>query len=464
MAKFSLFPFEYFTEILSSPNVKPLVQRLNPSTVTAVLKGVFDDVSAEMRYVVTEQKRPDLNMLVDKVVARLTDALDLSEPLTIDARGRLFPNAIERLADAALQEGVWIAAEPQSESSQKRDKQRMKSVLAKLARLGGSEAALVFPSAELARVAVLQNLDADGKELVVARRDFYERENGERLERVFDLFPRLRRLEIGACNAVDYNDYDRACSDATGLVWRSYCRWSPEGRVVTDGELARLRAAQNRDFLILADVEFAPLVDLAPYFDGAVPSVADRIKGGADLVLCDGAQLVGGPSCGLLFGSKSALERIKETPICNLCRLDRATLGVLAKTLELYDDPEVALASIPVLRILTASPANLESRAQRLAALLATFRPILTARVVEGRSLLCANAAFGTFPTRLVEIRPRDANAAELAATLEKASPRLLARWTRDAVLFDMRTIPPEQDLVVAELFERIENDNAPEG
>ena len=429
MAKYSFFPLEYLTEILSSPLVKPFAQRLHPSTVMAVLKGVFNDVSAEARYAVSEQKLPDLNMLVDKVVARLTAALDISEPLVVDARGRLFPNSIERLADVALQEGIWTAAEPQSEYTRRQDRQREKTLLARLARLGGSEAALVFPSEETAKVAVLQYLHSSGKELVVARRDLYERENGERLERAFDVFPHQRRIEIGACNAVDYEDYDRACTSNTGLVWRSYCRRDPEGRFILDSDLVRLRAAQDRSFLILADVEFAPLVDLSSYFDVTVPSVSDRIKNGADLVVCDGAQLVGGPNCGLLFGSKNALEKIKT--------------------------PETALATIPALRALTASLANLESRAKRLAAILETSDLVEQARVVEGRSALCANASFGAFPTRLVELRPRDASPAELAVTLEKKSPKLLVRWTRDAVLLDLRTFPAEQDIVVAELFER---------
>ncbi len=456
MAKFSLFPFEYFTEILSSPLVKPLAQRLHPSTVTAVLKGVFEDVSAELRYVVTEQKRPDLNMLLDKVVSRLTAALDISEPLTIDARGRLFPDDLERLADAAHQEQVWLAAEPLSEYTSRQDRQREKTALARLARLGGSEAALVFPSAAIARVAVLQALYDSGKELVVARRDFYERENGERLEDSFDIFPQQRRVEVGASNSVDYSDYDRACCEQTGLIWRSYSRWLPSGRIVPEDGIVKLRAARDLSFLILADVEFAPLIDLSKYFDGTVLTVAERIKKGTDLVICDGAQLIGGPNCGLLFGSKDAIEQVKSTATFALSEVNRVTFGAIAKTLELYDDPDTALSSIPVLRALSLSIANLESRAKRLAAILETCNRVQIARVVEGRSLLCANASFGSSPTRLIELRPRGASPAELAAFLEKSSPRLLARWTRDTLLLDLRTLPPELDTVVAEIFEKL--------
>ena len=48
------------------------------------------------------------------------------------------------------------------------------------------------------------------------------------------------------------------------------------------------------------------------------------------------------------------------------------------------------------------------------------------------------------------------ASSAELAAQLEKSSPRLLTRWTKDTILIDMKTLLPEQGVVVGELFERI--------
>ena len=45
---------------------------------------------------------------------------------------------------------------------------------------------------------------------------------------------------------------------------------------------------------------------------------------------------------------------------------------------------------------------------------------------------------------------------AEFAAKLETTSPKLLVRWTRDAVHVDMKTLLPEQDIVVSELFEQL--------
>ena len=461
MAKTSSFSYTFLTEILSSPKIKPLAQRLHPSAVMGALKNTFDDVSQELWSAVSEQRRPDVNELIERIVERLRELVGISEPLVVDARGRLFPNDYPRLAPAALEEGAWILSEPQTDYSRRQDALREKETRAKLAKLGGAEAAAVFASCGAARIAVLHALANSGRGLVVARRDMYERENGERLEEAFDVFPTLARREIGACNSVTLDDYARACDKTTGLVWRSFGRWLPRGRRPSDAEIAKLKGTGDRSFLLLGEIEFAPLIDLNEFFDSGIPTVAERLKSGFDFVLCSGAQLIGGPSVGLLFGSRSAVDAILRTPMCKYAKASRVGLAALSKTLSLYDNRAVALESIPVLRALSTSDANLLSRAKRLAQILETYDFVQFARAVEGRAILCPDVSFGTTPSRVVEVKPRGFSAAELAAKFEKLSPKLLMRWTKESVFIDMKTLLPEQDLVVGELFDRVAHPDA---
>lgn len=289
----------------------------------------------------------------------------------------------------------------------------------------------------------------------------YETDSGYRLESAFDAFPTLQRREVGACASISLDDYRRACDANAGLVWRTTGRWTPEGRRASTSEIAGLKGSDGRSFLLLGDVDFAPLIDLSAFFDTTILTIADRLKNGCDFILCDGSQLIGGPSCGLLFGPRNKIETILNTPIARYAAVSRVTLALLAKTLALYDSRETALEAIPILRTLSTSQANLESRAKRLANLLETTDCVQIARVIEGRSTLCANMSFGTSPTRLVEARLRGFSPAEFAAKLETTSPKLLLRWTRDSVLIDMKTLTPEQDVVVFELFERLSKKDA---
>ena len=456
MTKPTWFPFTYIFDLLNSPRVKPLAQRLHPSTVVEILKGVFDDARQELRYAVNSQRLPDVNELLEKVVARLDAALDSEEALAIDARGRIVPDDLERLADVALQERVWLAAEPDSPYSRRQDVRRERDALARLVRLTGAESAAIFPNTELARLALLHAYATSGGNFVVARRDMCEREDGARLEDVFAAFPQFTRREVGACNAIDARDYDRALDAETRLVWRAIGRWSVDARTVADSDLLKLKDGADRSFAVVADLEFAPLLDLSEYFYSSIPTIGEQLKSGFDFVVCDGAQLIGGPHCGLLFGSRDNVSRICATPFARVAPVDRVTIGALAKTLALYDDPSAALATIPVLRTLSTSVDNLESRASRLAAMASTFAGVDYARVVSGRSLLCGAANMPTSPTRLVELSFKGHSSAELAEALERGTPKLLVKWTRDSILVDLKTVPAELDLAVAEIFERV--------
>ncbi len=454
MLKSTPFSFSFLTEILASPSVKPWASRLHPSAVLAVVKGVLNDVSQEAFSAASEWRRPDLAELIEKIVGRLASLGEDAEPLVVDARGRVFADDFERLAPEATAEAAWVLSEPRTEFSERKDAAREKETVARLCQTTGAEAAAIFANVTTARIAVLETLAPDD-ELVVARRDLYERDGGERLETSLDFFPIARR-EIGACNAVDPGDYAAVCGPKTALVWTTRGRWATGGRRVDVAELVKLRAAEKLNFAILGEFEFAPILDLSEFFDAALPTVGERLKSGYDLVLCDGAQLIGGPSCGLIFGSRSKIDAVLRTRTAKATKLGRVESAALAKTLELYRERDAALASIPALRILSTSVANLENRAKRLAALLETAPCVASVRTVSGRSPLCANATFGSSPTWLVEVRPQGRAPAELALLLEASSPRLLARWTRDALTLDLKTVAPERDLVVAEVFEKI--------
>lgn len=466
MSKQPPLPFSYFFEILNSPRVKPIVQRFHPTLVLDVLKGVFDDAQQEVRTAITERRLPDADELITKFVARLAELRDDSATVALDARGRLAASEFERLAEVAVEERVWRAAEPVSDFSRRQDAKREIATCSRLAKLAGVESVVALSTVTNARIAVLQALANSGRGVVVSRRDMYERENGERLETAFECAPGLTRREVGASNSVSLSDYERAFGPGIGAIWRSFGRWRPDGRDVPVEDLTRARDAAALDLRVVADVEFAPLLDLSEYCDFAAPTVAARARSGCEVVICDGAQLIGGPNCGLIFCPRAVEERIRATDAAKMTKLDRVAFGALAKTAELYDQPSRALETIPILRMLSTSLANLQSRANRLAALLETYPIVQSARAIEGRSLLCSNATLGTSATWLVELRPRARSAAELAADLETGSPKLLVRWTRDALLIDLKTLSPEQDVLVAEVFERIAAEtpeNAPE-
>ncbi len=97
--------------------------------------------------------------------------------------------------------------------------------------------------------------------------------------------------------------------------------------------------------------------------------MSDAVAGGAGLVIFSGDKLLGGPQAGCLVGASQLIARCRNNPIARAVRADKLTLAGLAATLALYQDEEDALASIPVLTMLTLSSGDLAARAARLASL-----------------------------------------------------------------------------------------------
>ena len=121
------------------------------------------------------------------------------------------------------------------------------------------------------------------------------------------------------------------------------------------------------------------------------PRVTEAVASGAGLVVFSGDKLLGGPQAGCLVGRQQLIAQCRRNPLARALRSDKLTLAALAATLALYQDPEAAIRTIPVLAMLTLAPAELARRAALLASLCpaavrASTRP---RRVCGWRRLVC---------------------------------------------------------------------------
>jgi L-seryl-tRNA(Ser) seleniumtransferase len=122
-------------------------------------------------------------------------------------------------------------------------------------------------------------------------------------------------------------------------------------------------------------------------------------------------------------------------------RPDKLTLAALGATLVHYLRGE-AEREVPVWRMISASSAQLESRARLLA-------KQLGATAVETRSAIGGGSLPGqTQPSWAVAFETPAPD--RMAATLRRANPPIIGRIDDNRVLLDLRAILPEQDAVVA--------------
>jgi L-seryl-tRNA(Ser) seleniumtransferase len=335
---------------------------------------------------------------------------------------------------------------------------RASGVAELLRRLTGAEAATVVNNNAGATVLALRALAA-GREVVVSRGQLVEIGGSFRLPEIFEVSgARLR--EVGTTNRTRLSDYERAIGPNTAALLRVHAsnyRIVGFTESVSITELAPL--ARARGLWSIDDIGSGALGPGRPPHVAGEPTIAEGIAAEADLVLCSGDKLLGGPQCGLLVGSRDAVSRVESDPLMRALRVDKMTLAALEATLCLAIDPTLAGRRIPLWSFLNAGLSSLIQRAERLAE---TFRAELglNASVVETTAYLGGGSVpVEPIPTAAVRVSPpfppEAASEGDWARILRLGDPPVVPRVQGGAVLFDLRALAEDEDEPLADAVRR---------
>jgi len=316
----------------------------------------------------------------------------------------------------------------------------------------GAEDGLVTNNAAGALLLALNAL-AEGREVVISRGELIEIGGSFRIP---DIMARsgARLREIGTTNRTHLDDYARALDGSVAAILSVHRSNFEQRGFVTSPEpnkLAELAAGAGIPYLY--DIGSGLIADLSRWGLTGEPRVADALGSGAGLVLFSGDKLLGGPQAGCVVGARHLVRRCRENPIARAVRADKLTLSALAATLSLYEDPDAAVQSIPVLGMLTMSAEELATRAERLAALCPrTVAPT----TLSGESAVGGGSFPGAvLPTTLVALDAGSLGPDSLALRLRLGEPSIVARVAGNRVLLDPRTLPTESFPAIARAIEQ---------
>jgi L-seryl-tRNA(Ser) seleniumtransferase len=303
----------------------------------------------------------------------------------------------------------------------------------------GAEAGLVVNNAAGALLLALGGL-ARGREVVVSRGELIEIGGEFRLPQIMEAAGVVLR-EVGTTNRTHLRDYAAALGADTGLVLAVHpSNYRVEG-FATRPALAELAAlAAERGLPLLHDVGSGLLHGEL----GDEPSVAASLRAGADLVLFSGDKLLGGPQAGLVVGRAGLVGRLARHPLARAVRADKLTLAALEATLA--DHLAGRRDQLPVWRALLLTAGELEPRAAAVAAAVGPAASLRSGTSVAGGGSLPGEG----LESVLVVVDPSPAGATAVLARLRSGDPPVVARVERDRVVVDLRTVPPEQDALVA--------------
>jgi L-seryl-tRNA(Ser) seleniumtransferase len=306
--------------------------------------------------------------------------------------------------------------------------------------LTGAQDALVVNNCAAAVLLVLDTF-AKGREVVVARNQLVEIGGGFRIPDVLARSGAVLR-EVGTTNRVRASDFEEALTQRTAMLLRTHpSNYRIEGFIADVGGAELAALGRRTGIPVVEDLGSGALFDLAPLGLPHERTAAEAIAEGIDLVMFSGDKLLGGPQAGIIAGRAHLIARIRNNPLLRALRVDKMTLAALGATLELHRS-ETSRRRIPVYRMLSATLDELRERAA--AYLAASGR----SRVVESDAYVGGGALPQTrIPSIAIAYQSERPDA--LAAELRRRNPAIVARIEDGVLLFDLRTIAPDEDAIV---------------
>jgi len=348
-----------------------------------------------------------------------------------------------------------------------------------LCQLTGAEDALVVNNNAAAVFLALTAL-CQGREVIVSRGELVEIGGGFRIPDV------LRQsgatlVEVGTTNRTHPHDFAGAIGLRTAALMRIHASNFKQVGFVTKPELSelveiareqeparsrgtaeaadasvesepagegRIRVCGGRP-LVIDDLGSGTLLDTAQFGLAPEPMVQSSVQAGADIITFSGDKLLGGPQAGLIVGKAELIGRLRAHPLARALRVDKMTLAALDATLLSYRRGR-ATAEIPAWRMIAEKGDSVQKRAREFQRQLTAAK--IESAVIPGESTIGGGSLPGeTLPTSLLALDMRRPDSA--AASLRRADPPVICRIQKDQLLFDLRTVLPEQEQALLEIL-----------
>ena len=447
--------------LLSTEECRRLIETFGREATLAACRAALE----ELRVKILEESPPPLekdDLSLDKVATKVAFLLEarFSAGLrrAVNATGILMHSGLGRAvlsaeAGRALAEVAGGYSTLALEIDTGRRGQRDSHVASLLCELTGAEAATIVNNNAAATVLILNTI-AKGKEVIVSRGQLVEIGGSFRMPDVMTTSGAVLR-EVGTTNKTHLRDYEEAINESTGAILRVH---HSNYRIVGFAEEPEIEPLAElgikRGIPVVDDLGSGALIDLKAYGLETEPLVRRSIRAGVACACFSGDKLIGGPQSGLIVGRSEYIQRIKKNPLVRAFRCGKLTLAAMEATLKLFLMPEKLEESHPLYRMLSLKTDELEKRARRVASRLRKSLPTgIEISVVDGESQVGSGSVpVEVIPSKLLALRDASTSPDDLARKLRHQVPAIFTRIHNDAVLFDFRTIRPEEDkdIVVA--------------
>jgi L-seryl-tRNA(Ser) seleniumtransferase len=252
-------------------------------------------------------------------------------------------------------------------------------------------------------------------------------------------------IGVGSTNRTHPADYEAALQGrvpghegrkASAILWAHRSNFEQSG-FVSEVELPALaELARAHGVPLIADLGSGSLGGGLPEGE---PTVMQYLQQGADLVLCSGDKLMGGPQAGIVAGKAELVQRCRRHPMARALRPDKTTLGALHATFAAH--ARDGTPRLPLHAMVTAELEALRARAMAIAEALGWSE----GEVVDSRATIGGGSLPGdTMPSVALRV-PTQAPSRD-AKRLRTGEPPVVGRIEDEALLVDLRSVNPQDD------------------
>lgn len=308
------------------------------------------------------------------------------------------------------------------------------------------EAATVVNNNAAAVFMILNSL-ASGKEVIVSRGELVEIGGSFRIPDIMARSGAILR-EVGTTNKTRLQDYQKAFGPNVALLLRVHPSNFKMIGFTERPELKELvELSRSLKVPLVEDIGSGSLLDLKPYGINDEPLANASLSAGVDLVCFSGDKLLGGPQAGIIAGSRSLVEPIRNNPLMRTYRVDKLVYAALEATVNSYRIGR-ADKEIPVIRMISASEKEIHSRARSF---LRKARMALPSSVnvslAKGSSLVGGGSCPEyQLPTTLILLESGHISPNAIELRLRSQEPPIILRLEENRAVIDLRTVFPTQE------------------
>ena len=319
-----------------------------------------------------------------------------------------------------------------------------------LAQLAQAEDGVVVNNNAAAVLLMLTALAA-GKEVIVSRGELVEIGGAFRVPDIMRQSG-ARLVEVGTTNRTRLSDYAQALTPETAAflkVHRSNFHISGFTEEVGVPELAELAAEHGRktgqSVGVWNDLGSGNFYRFSQPALNALPTVAQEVRAGADVVTLSGDKLLGSVQAGIVVGKAAPLGLMRRHPLYRSLRVDRVRIALLEHSLRAYLDVDTLREHNIVVDLLERTPEDMHPLAEDLLRALAPLEGRgVKWQLVRDQSLAgggaVPDARIETLCLSLIPSGP-GFTAQRIADGLRTHEPAVIARLAEDRVLLDFRTV-----------------------